>query len=361
MSDKKDLSYYLAHPDEIPTDPKVIEKLANEHMQAALDQGAEPLTVERFVPPDDTPKVEGATKAEPAKAEADAKAAAEDAAAKEAIRVKEEADARAKVEAEAKAKMEAKPDGILAKDGKNLIPYSQLELARDRASRAETAVKAQADEIARLKAAKPGEGKTEVVTLTDEDLTALEVDSPTLAKVLRGQQETIKQLTGTVEALRQHTQGRIATEQAEVKSEIQAAIDANPTLAGWQAQEDQTMWDKASAFDLVLRELPEYAEVPFEERFKKVVELTQSAINREAPKPAETPAPQRSTAEIKAAAEAALAKKQPPVPRSLSDIPGGAPPAADERERVEQMSPTELGNKFLGMTKDQMDAYLATL
>ena len=73
-------------------------------------------------------------------------------------------------------------------------------------------------------------------------------------------------------------------------------------------------------------------------------------------------APQPTEAEIRAAAEAKLAaKNKAALPVSLSQIPGGTPPAVDERERVEQMSSVELGSKFLGMNKDQLDAYLATL
>ena len=36
MSAEKDLTYYLAHPDEMPEDPKEIERLSREHMQKEL-------------------------------------------------------------------------------------------------------------------------------------------------------------------------------------------------------------------------------------------------------------------------------------------------------------------------------------
>lgn len=330
---KKDLKYYLSHTDEMPTDPKEIEALANSHMQEALEAGSEELNIDRFV--DD--KAESS----PAKVE------------EETPEVKAEA-AKAVPEAEADTKAETKPDGILAKDGKNVIPYSQLESARERATAAETLARQFAQELETLKA---GTAKPAEQVLTEDELKALEADSPTLAKVLRSTQTALAETQSEVKALKEHQQKQVADEASEVKSEIQTAIDANPTLASWQTAEDQAMWNKASAFDQVLRGLPEYKDVPFEDRFKKVVELTNAALGQEEPRKEE---PKLTQEEIKAVAAAKL-KAKPALPKSLSDIPGGAPPAADERERVDQMSSVELGSKFLGMTREQLDSYLSNL
>ena len=121
------------------------------------------------------------------------------------------------------------------------------------------------------------------------------------------------------------------------------------------------MWNEASRFDKVLRESQAYANKSFADRFTKVVELTQSALGIvvETPK-AEVELPKLTPEQIKAAAQAKL-KGKTSVPVSSSQIPGGAPPAVDERERVEQMSVQELGNKFMNMTPEQMEAYLTTL
>ena len=108
----------------------------------------------------------------------------------------------------------------------------------------------------------------------------------------------------------------------------------------------------------MLRESPRYRDVPFADRFAKVVELTQAALEiAPEPKPAkETLTPEQ----IRAAASAKLQSKKG-VPTSLSDIPGGAPPAVDEKEKVEQMSTVALGQQFMGMSREQLDAYLQTL
>jgi len=345
---QKDLKYFLEHTDEMPTDPKVLEQLANDHMNAALEAGQEQINVDTIVgKADEYPGAAAANTEEKTSEQATAKA--------EAAAAPEPAAA------------EAKPDGILAKDGKNVIPYAQLESARQRAAAAEALARAQAEELTvlRLSARTPSiAAPSDADMLTDEELDALEADSPTLAKTLRAQQAAIQQLRDMVQTVTQRQAVEAATQEAEVKSEVQTAIDSNPTLASWQTSEDQTMWDRASAFDKVLRAMPEYANTSFADRFDKVVEMTQSALGLEAEAP---PAPARVHAaptpeQIQAAAKAKLtqaSKGKRPV--SLSDIPGGAPPAVDERQKVEEMSSVALGNQFLGMTKDQMETYLASL
>lgn len=341
---QKDLNYYLAHPDDMPTDPKEIERLANAHMEAAMEAGTEEMDVNKVVGTADEPP--GAAAAEKVEGKADAPAAE-----------------TGKPAAEAPA-ADAKPDGILAKDGKNVIPYSQLESARTRAAAAEALARDQAAELATLRASKAApEPAADAEMLTEEELSALEADSPTLAKTLRAQQAAIRDLRDTVEVVTKRQASDVASQEAEVKSEIQTAIDANPTLATWQTSEDQTMWDRASGFDKLLRAMPEYANVPFADRFAKVVEMTQSALGVE-PEPAPEPQQheQLTPAQIKAAATAKVAKvTAAKKPVTLSDIPGGAPPAVDERQKVEEMSPVALGQLFLGMTEEQRQAYLASL
>lgn len=342
---KKDLKYYLSHTDEMPTDPVEIEKLANEHMAEALETGSEQLTIERFVTADDT-KVDETSASSDAKTE------------------------EAKEEPVEEVKTDSKPEGVLAKDGKNVIPYGVLASARERAEAAEQLAAEQAAEIERLKSlpvtqVEPQEDKN-VDLLSDAELDALAVDSPTLAKVLRSQQNSMKEqqaiiqkLNGTVENLAERQQAQIDTEVSAVKDEIQEAIDANPTLAEWQVSEDQSLWNEASRIDKALRESPTYKDVPFEKRFAKVVELTKSAMMIDEDQKPE-PEPKLTQKDVKALAAAKL-KTAKTLPKSLSDVPGGAEPAVDERARVEEMSAIELGNKFLNMTPEQIDAYLASL
>ena len=70
----KDLNYYLSHTDEMPTDPKEIEALANAHMAAALESGSDQLTVDRFVDKDESAESSPAAKGEEAKPKEEPKA-----------------------------------------------------------------------------------------------------------------------------------------------------------------------------------------------------------------------------------------------------------------------------------------------
>ncbi len=334
----KDLTYYLEHTDEMPTDPKEIERLTNAHMDAALEAGTEQMDVDKIVGKADVPGV----------------AAAEE----------EKKDETAEeVKPAADAEPAAKPEGILAKDGKNVIPYSQLESARQRAAAAEALAKDQATELATLRAARTQPVATpDAEMLTAEELSALEAESPTLAKTLRAQQASIRSLRNELKGVVQAQRNRAASEVEEVKSEIQTAIDENPTLAAWQTAEDQTLWNEASRMDRMLRESPRYANVSFEDRFAMVVALTQQAMNEPNRELVVEEKPTLTPAQIKTAAQAKLAAVQKAKkPVTLSDIPGGAPPAVDERQKVEEMSSVALGQQFLGMTREQMDTYLQNL
>lgn len=339
---EKNLAYYLSHPDEMPTDTAEIERLSREATDQALESGSEQLTVDKIVGKADEP--------------APAAATTED----------DKPEVKADEAKPAETPAEEKPDGILTKDGKHVIPYSQLESARQRAATAEALAKTQAEELAaktaELEAAKAGKTAPESVDaemLTEEELAALETDSPTLAKVIRAQQASLRRLQDEVKTVSTAQASQAATREAEVKSDLQSAIDANPTLATWQTAEDQTMWEEAARIDRMLRESPKYANASFEERFAKVVEMTQVAQGV-APERKETPS--LTPEQIRAAAAAKLAESSKGKrPLSISDIPGGAPPAVDEKAKVEEMSPVALGQMFLGMTSEQRDAYLNSI
>src|SRR5438105_4576302 len=101
--------------------------------------------------------------------------------------------------------------------------------------------------------------------LTPEEREVLEADSPTLAKMLLAQEAALRALRGTANEIAEHQEAERAAEYAATQAEIQAAIDANKTLAEWQPAPDRTMWDQAQRLDRMLREEPQYAKVPFAE------------------------------------------------------------------------------------------------
>lgn len=257
------------------------------------------------------------------------------------------------------------PEGVQAKDGKHVIPYSVLERERDRATRAESTAAALAEEIDRLKAGKPAESAQ--VTISEEDLAQLDNDLPSVAKAIRAQMALINSLNGTVNQL-QREQGVVAqNQQRSIDDEIEAAISGNHDLSAWrnEAFREETpnplMWNRAVSLDKALREDPEWQNKTFAERFAQVAETMKSLYGAPAAEVTPARSQQPTQAELKQAADAKLKETPAPVPTSLSDIPGGNPPAQSHLESLENASAVALGNRFLSMSPDQMESELARL
>ncbi|AOY90557.1 hypothetical protein BKK79_00970 [Cupriavidus sp. USMAA2-4] len=317
-----------------------------------------------------------AREAQAVKDAADAAAAAEkaaaDAAAAQAASAKQDVTPGGKVEAT--QDNESNAEGVLARDGKNVIPFSVLKSERDRAGRAEQLAKDQADQIAALKAqiaagnqgAKPGESARTAeaaaeTVLSDEELEAIREDFPTMHKALVAQQATIKALQAQQQQVEQERHQQQAERQRTQAEMVQEAIDATPKLAHIQAT-DPDRFTAAQRYDAVLRADPRWQGKPLAERFAeavKLVETTHGAIEIPSANP---PAAQKTPEQLKAEAEAvAKAAASKAVPTSMSDFPAGDPPAQSEQAALESMTPAQLADKFSKMSPEQMDAYLSKL
>lgn len=309
--------------------------------------------------------------------EAEAKAAQEAAAAAKAA---EEAAAAAKAAEAAKVdttqENESNVEGVLARDGKNVIPFSVLKSERDRAARAEQVAKEAAEQVEALKAqlaagnqgAKSGEGArtteaaAEAVEMTPEELEAFKEDFPTQYKVYMAQQATIKALTDKLQPVeedlaKQQEEQRIARE-----TMVNDAIDVTPKLAHIRAT-NKELYAAAQQFDAVLRTQPKWAGKTLAERFARVVELVEGehgAIEIPGAKP--DPTPQKTPAELRKEAEA-LANKTAvkAVPTSMSDFPAGEPPVSSEQDALESMTPLQLAAKLGKMTAEQQEAYFNSI
>ena len=267
-----------------------------------------------------------------------------------------------------------KTQGVQAKDGNHIIPYSVLERERDRAARAEATARALADQLEKLQSGKPaatGE-ETEAVQLTAEDLTQLDTDLPSVAKVIRAQMKAIEQLTGTVQTLQQENEIAQNSRKSAAQDETESAIQGNPDILAWRDaanrkdNPDPLMWNRAADLDAVLRNDPVWRDRPLAERFAKVADSIKTIYGAPAaPAATEKPAaPQPATpqkADLKQVADAALKAAPAATPSTLSDIPGGAPPAQGDIETLENASSVALGQKFMRMSQDEMDAYFSRL
>lgn len=325
----------------------------------------------------------GATETPPAESEADkaAREAAEAAAAAEAEAAAKAASAKKEGDGatvDATQTNEINAEGVLARDGKNVIPFSVLKSERDARSRAEQVAKDAEAQIAELKAqlaagnqgAKPGEtartteAATEVETLTDEELAVLKEDFPTQYKVYMAQQATIKALQAQQQQVDQERQQQQTERQRTRDEMVRDAIDATPKLAHIQAT-DPERFAAAQRYDTVLRQDPKWADKPMAERFAEVVKLVETTHGAiEVPGAKQQATTQKTTEELKKEAEAAAAaaaKAKPTVPTSLSDFPAGSPPANSEQEALESLTPLQLADKMAKMNPAQLEAYLNTL
>lgn len=302
----KDLDYYAANPDEMPTDPDQIAAL-----MAQMDGTPAPEQAEN----DATAGVE-ATEGEEEKAE----------------------EAPQQVEDEAP---------IASKDGKHTIPYDVLKSERERRKAAERAMQElQARIDAMQQTGKPQE-VAEGEASTD-DLDSMAEDFPAVAKLLAHTRKLEQQLQTVAQRMEQEDRQR----QEATMSEVRQAVDANPTLLHWE-HNDPDRWAAAIEADTKLQASPAHRGLTLEERLAKAVEIVDAFYGPDTTAPRAQAKPQNSPPKKAAAAKEA--------PRTLSDIPGGAVPASDPIEAFAQMSADRLGAQMANMTPDQISALLNRL
>lgn len=254
-----------------------------------------------------------------------------------------------------------KPEGVLTKDGKHVIPYNVLERERERASRAEQTIKELEARLQQSAAGDPnGAADKGAVDISQDDLDELEQEIPEVAKVIKHLMGKLNEATGVITQLRDEQERTKQVRAQEEADEFEAAINSTSHLKGWRDKAfskeapDRTMWDRAVKVDSMLREDPEWSDKPYSERLAQV-EKTVTAMygmNVAPPKTDKQP-------DLKTVADEKLKGKGGDVPTSLSDIPGGNPPAQGYAETLENASTVALGQKFLNMTVEQQEAYLA--
>lgn len=279
------------------------------------------------------------------------------------------------------ASSEEQAAGVATKDGKHVIPYSVLQSEREQKNRATQLAQDMAERVRTLEAAlaasangaNPGAAARAAVAATaqapamsDADMEALREDFPTVYKALQAATARSDALEAQLREQAGFKQEIEAASQRDTEETIQDAIDANPKLAHIQAS-DQTAFTLAQQFDDTLKTHPSWANKPIAERFAKVIEMVEQA-NGAITVPGGQPKPQEQTtnaADLKAAAKAAAAAQatasKTNVPTSLSEFPVGEPAAQTETQALEQMSMSQLAEKFSRMTAEQQDAYLAKL
>jgi hypothetical protein len=273
----------------------------------------------------------------------------------------------------AAAAAEPEPAGVLTRDGKHVIPFTVHRELRDNLQRTTEALNEERQQREtlqqesqalrqRLEAlaaqVEAAGGKRDPAVAVDpaNPLAGLDLsDLPEeLSKAINGIVEQNRALSAKIGDIEEREQSRAAEELEEKGSTVQALIDQNPELASWQAANGQA-WEAAKAHDNRLRQNQANADLPIEDRLKRVVELTRLELSlpvfqqqQPAAGPAQPAVPPKPP----------LGPAEPPPPRSLSQIPGGAPPVSTEGEALINMDGQKAAAMLSKMNPKQMDEFL---
>lgn len=273
---------------------------------------------------------------------------------------------------------------IITKDGKHVIPHDVLKSARQSRQAAEQRAREAEAKIAELEqrlsaaaAAPKEEPKAEPASvLSEEELTAIKEEwgDGTLATAIgklaaaRAESKGDPGLVERLQKIEDALQAQQAKETQSSEEAAQAAIDENPVLAAWQADEGSKYWEHAMEVNRILSKSEAYMAKPLTERFAELVEKTESlyglsphralvqSLNPKAP--SETPKP-----DVQKAVEQKIqeAQQKTPLPTSLSDFKGGEKEEPASRlQKLEKLSAVEMVELFDGFdTPEQIAAFIA--
>ncbi len=302
-------------------------------------------------PSEPRPVVGGEVDAKPAASEKDDTAPA----------AEPKADTGASSAASAADSKEAKPGFIQSRDGKHLIPFDVLQAERDRAARAEAQLaelnaKLATTQAAAAKGVADPSPSVEDIIPADE-LETLKAEMPVLGATFEKLITEIKSLRTTAQ---QTSDKVVKDEQFETARRVQAAIDANPTLVYVQAKDPQT-FDAICQVDDWVRTQPWAQSMSLEDRFAKSVAMYESAqgaikVPGSATGDPKTPPADAASKKAQEAIEKAMASAGP---NTLTDLPGGNPPPANDIEQATNMSAAALTQHFMQMDQAGMEKFLA--
>ena len=247
---------------------------------------------------------------------------------------------------------------VLAKDGKHVIPFEELQNAREQArywqAKAEEA-------LAQRQAEKPPEPATtpmvdlkelrrelrEAVFAEDEAREA-EIQEKIDAELMRRAEESAYQ---RIE--RRDAEARQRAAEQSVEAAAAKAIADYPFLDHTGQEANHEAIAQVQALSVL------YANngaAPAEALSRAVGKVVQMYVSPPPP----TPDASRS-GNIEAKASAAIAKARSPAPNSMSAIPSASVPHHDEAEAMLNMSPVQLSAKFASMTPDQIEAAVSRI
>lgn len=258
---------------------------------------------------------------------------------------------------------------VLARDGKNVIPYQVLQQERENRIRAEQMVRDLTVKLEQDQAAAEQGKATKSLDLdqiVDEQLLEqLREEAPDVASRMDNLIALAKSLREQVDA------GRPAAEEAEASRrevQVQALVTVEDTIVSipklaYIRATAPAAFNEVATIDAMLRAKPSWQDKPLAERFGaalRMYEAEHGAI--ELPAPASAAAGKQPADPAARVAEAvAKAKADASGPSTLSDIPGGQPAATSEADAIAALSGSALTDRFMNMSPDEIEAQLARL
>ena len=251
---------------------------------------------------------------------------------------------------------------VLAKDGKHLIPFEELETAREQARQWKQRAEEAAALAEKLRNAGEGQQNAGAPQPADIDLDDLEMQAEEAS--VSGEVDTYRALrkqinaeierrivARTLEAVEQReAQERQRAVQVTVQTEASKAVAQYPFL---DHQGPNPNWE-AIAQVQALRDL-------YAENGTPMAQALANAVAKVAPMYAEPSKPALAQDDITAKAAAAIAKARSTPPNSMSSIPSASIPHHDEATALLEMNSMELSEKFASMTPEQIEKALARM
>lgn len=247
----------------------------------------------------------------------------------------------------------ARPDGILARDGKHMLPYSVLEEERANRRKAEAQAAEVGKQLAEISKALDEAEKGGTPELTD--LSALEADYPAeLINPLKAMQAQLAKVVDSNQALAAQLAQQVQDKEAQAQDSFQEGylkdLAQFPLLAKAQ-QNGGPMFEEG--VKISERLVKDENHKP-QSRIDHLKEVDAQLRDLYGLPPA--PTPEQTPAQI---AARPLPPKVPKAPGSLSDIQGGVPPAASEAEAFVSMDNLRGAALLAKMTPAQQDEYLS--
>jgi len=257
---------------------------------------------------------------------------------------------------------------VRTKDGKHSIPYSVLQRARDEAAAAQqlaqqerqsrealeaqiAELKQRGTETAEQAAARNAPAVAEIIDA--ERLEALREEAPELAGMLEALAKTAQAAEARAAAAERTAQEAQEREQARAaagaRSQVEEAIANSPKLL-WTRSEKPEVYNRIVDYDNFLRASDEGRSLDLPSRLAKAVSMYE-AVNGAI----EVPGSARPEPKV----VPKTAEPEFRVPSTLSDMPGGSPPARSDSEQIGDLSGTDLVQMMSKMTEAEQSAFLA--